>query len=85
MIAILGTFEHLCTEFECKGEVLSREEALAWGAANGFDLGPILENKSVSLIRKAALRREDGKIIRTFANRDDAVAYAKRANFEVRQ
>ncbi len=85
MIAILGTFEHLCTDPDCGGEMLSTKEALEWGKSQGFDLSKILENKSVSLIRRTALRREDDKVIRTFKTKDDALTYAKRAGFEVKQ
>ena len=42
-------------------------------------------HNSRRVVRQQALRRVDGKIIRTFATREEALAYAKRAGFEVQE
>jgi hypothetical protein len=45
----------------------------------------IATHKSITVVRQQALRREDGKIIRTFGTKEEALAYAKRAGLEVRE
>lgn len=45
----------------------------------------IATHNSRTVVRQQALRRTDGKIIRTFATKDEALAYAKRAGLEVQE